>query len=412
MIIKNACIENSAELKDILIRDGRFCRIGKDLNDRGEEIVDLQGKLVLPPMIESHIHLDAAMTAGEPAFNKSGTLFEGIAIWAERKKTLTKADVKKRALQAIRAEMLNGVQYIRTHVDVCDPTLTALEALLELREEIKDKITLQIIAFPQEGIISYPGAKALIEKAADAGADGIGAIPHYEYTREYAVESLGYAAKLAAERDLFLDVHCDETDDESSRGLETLAAKAIEYGNGVKVTASHTTAMHSYSEAYMGRLMRVLRLSGINFVSNPLVNLNLQGRFDGYPKRRGLTRVPELLENGLNVSFGHDDIRDPWYPLGNGDLKEVVYVGLHALHMTGYDDIMNGYRFITHNAAKTLGLREYGIKEGGSADFVVIDAPDYYQAVRDHSGILYSFRNGKPLCCKKPGEIVCETPLS
>lgn len=397
MIIKNAYVENSAELQDVLIGDGKIKKIGTDLKQDGEEVVDIQGKLLLPPMIESHIHLDAAMTAGEPRFNKSGTLFEGIEIWAERKKSLTKDDVKKRAVRAIREEMRHGVQYIRTHVDVCDPKLTALEALLELREEIKDEITLQIIAFPQEGILSYKGAKRLIEKAADAGADGIGAIPHYEFTREYAVQSLEYATKLAADRDLFLDVHCDETDDESSRGLETLAAKAIEYGNGSKVTASHTTAMHSYSDPYMSRLMRVLRLSGINFVANPLVNLNLQGRFDGYPKRRGLTRVPQLLENGLNVSFGHDDIRDPWYPLGNGDLKEVVYVGLHALQMTGYDDIMNSYRFITYNAAKTLGLKDYGVREGADADFVVLDAKNYYEAVRDHSQVLYSFRKGKNL---------------
>lgn len=397
MIIKNAYVENSAELQDVLIGDGKIKKIGTDLKQDGEEVVDIQGKLLLPPMIESHIHLDAAMTAGEPRFNKSGTLFEGIEIWAERKKSLTKDDVKKRAVRAIREEMRHGVQYIRTHVDVCDPKLTALEALLELREEIKDEITLQIIAFPQEGILSYKGAKRLIEKAADAGADGIGAIPHYEFTREYAVQSLEYTTKLAADRDLFLDVHCDETDDESSRGLETLAAKAIEYGNGSKVTASHTTAMHSYSDPYMSRLMRVLRLSGINFVANPLVNLNLQGRFDGYPKRRGLTRVPQLLENGLNVSFGHDDIRDPWYPLGNGDLKEVVYVGLHALQTTGYDDIMNSYRFITYNAAKTLGLKDYGVREGADADFVVLDAKNYYEAVRDHSQVLYSFRKGKNL---------------
>ena len=248
----------------------------------------------------------------------------------------------------------HGVQYIRTHVDVTDPSLLALETMLELREELKDFAEIQIVAFPQEGIFSYPDGRGLMQEAARMGADAVGAIPHFEFTREYSVESLNFALQLAAEYDLLVDVHCDEIDDEASRGLETLAARALELELFDRVTASHTTAMHSYNKAYVLRLMRLLKKSRINFVANPLVNTHLQGRADSYPKRRGVTRVKLLLSEGINVSFGHDDICDPWYPMGNGNLRDVVFMGLHVCQMMGYQDIMDSYRFITTNAARTL----------------------------------------------------------
>ena len=281
MLIKGVHIENAAEASDIRVTDGSFEEIAPGLSPRpGEEVVNCAGKLALPPFIESHVHLDTCLTAGEPVWNQSGTLFEGIQCWSQRKERLTKQDVKDRVRRAVRMQAEHGVQFVRTHVDVTDPKLTAMEALLELREELRDTVEIQVVAFPQEGIDSFPNGRQLMEDAVRMGADAVGAIPHFEFTREYAVESLNFAVSLAEKYDKLVDVHCDEIDDEQSRGLEVLAARAYESGLKDRVTASHTTAMHSYNNAYVTKLMRLLKLSEINFVSNPLVNTHLQGRMD------------------------------------------------------------------------------------------------------------------------------------
>ena len=311
MLIKNALIENSEKPQDLRIENGVFTDIGKLEQQENEEVLDLKEKLLLPPFIESHVHLDTCLTAGDPCWNMSGTLFEGIECWSKRKEKLNPKDIRERVNKVVRMYAANGIQAIRTHVDVTDPKLMALKTILELKEELKDVMDLQIVAFPQEGILSYPNGKQLLIDAIKMGADAVGAIPHFEFTREYSVESLNFALQLAADENKLVDVHCDEIDDEASRGLETVAVRALELGLYDKVTASHTTAMHSYNNAYVLRLMRLLKMSRINFVANPLVNTHLQGRIDTYPKRRGLTRVKELLAEGINVSFGHDDIFDP-----------------------------------------------------------------------------------------------------
>ena len=405
MLYKNLYIENAAEASDIRVEDGKIAQIGASLAAKpGEETRDFAGKLALPPLIESHVHLDTCLTAGDPVWNLSGTLFEGIECWAKRKEKLTREDVRERVHRAVRLYAVNGIQHIRTHVDVTDPKLTAMEALLELREELRDVMDIQVVAFPQEGIESYPNGRALMENAVRMGADCVGAIPHFEFTREYSVSSLNFAVELAEKYDRLVDVHCDEIDDEASRGLETLAARAYESGLCDRVTASHTTAMHSYNNAYVQRLMRLLKLSRINFVANPLVNTHLQGRIDTYPKRRGITRVKELTEAGVNVSFGHDDIFDPWYPMGTGSLRDVVFMGLHVCQMMGYEDIMNSYRFISTHAAKTLHLGEsYGIKAGNPASFIVLDAKNYYDALNTNATVLLSCRNGRVVAEGRPG---------
>lgn len=403
MLIKNVHLANNEEKIDILIKDGKFEQLEAGIEAEGEETLDLNGCMVLPQFIESHIHLDGALTAGQPRWNESGTLFEGIACWSERKESLTKKDVMDRARETVRKQAANGIGHVRTHVDVTDPELIALDALLELKEELKDIITLQIVAFPQEGILSYPNGKELMENAIKMGADVVGAIPHFEFTREYGVESLNFAVELAEKYDCLVDVHCDEIDDEQSRFLETLATRAYETGHGERMTASHTTAMHSYNGAYTSRLFNVLRMSKLNFVSNPLVNMHLQGRFDTYPKRRGLTRVKELTAAGINVSFGHDDIFDPWYPLGDGNMRDTVHMGLHATQMMGYSDIMNSYNFITYNAAKTLHLGDsYGIEVGNDASFIVLNADNWYTALNEKKEVLYNFTKGKLIAKTEP----------
>ena len=404
MLFKNGHIENSVEAVDIRVTDGKFEQIGANIEPLpGEEVIDCTDKLILPPFVESHVHLDTCLTAGQPRWNMSGTLFEGIERWEERKEFLTKEDVKNRVNKVVRMQAANGVQHVRTHVDINDPKLTALEAILELREEVKDFINIQIVAFPQYGILSYPNGKELLEESLKMGADAAGAIPHFEFTREYSVESLNICFELAQKYNKLIDVHCDEIDDEASRGLETLATRAYETGMRDMVTASHTTAMHSYNNAYVIRLMRLLKMSGINFVANPCVNMHLGGRVDTYPKRRSLTRVKELTAEGCNVSFGSDDIFDPWNPLGNGNMRDAVFMGLYAGHMLGYEEIMNSYKFVTTNAARTLHLGDgYGIKEGNDASFVIMNAKNYYDALNNNEPVLASYKNGKLIAKTEP----------
>lgn len=404
MLIKNIFIENSKTASDIRVEDGIIKTITPFLEALpGEEVIDCTGKSAFPPFIESHVHLDTCLTAGDPVWNMSGTLFEGIECWSKRKEKLSKEDVKDRARRAIKMQASNGIQHVRTHVDVTDPTLIAMEGMLELKEELKDFVNIQIVAFPQEGILSYPNGKQLLENAVKMGADCVGAIPHFEFTREYAVESVNFCMELAEKYGRLVDVHCDEIDDEQSKGLEVLACRALESGMKDMVTASHTTAMHSYNNAYCSKLFRLLGMSDINFVCNPLVNTHLQGRFDTYPKRRGVTRVKELLANGNNVSMGHDDIFDPWYPLGNGNMMTVVHMGLHVCQMMGYEEILNSYKLITHNAARTLHLgSSYGIKEGNPASFIVLNNDNFYNVLNKQSEVLYSFNRGKLIASAVP----------
>ena len=397
MLVKNVHIHNREGLWQILIEEGKISRIFSqdEVFNYSGEILDGEEGIVYPPFVEPHIHLDATQTAGQPNWNQSGTLFEGIERWAERKSLLSHEDVKSRAWKTLKWQIANGVQHVRTHVDVSDPTLTALKAMLEVKKEIAPWVDLQIVAFPQEGILSYPNGEKLLEQAMEMGADVVGGIPHFEFTREYGVESMHIAFDIARKYNKQIDIHCDEIDDEQSRFVETVAALAFKYDMGEKVTASHTTAMHSYNNAYASRLFRLLKMSKIHFVANPLVNIHLQGRFDTYPKRRGVTRVKEMLKNNINVCFGHDDVFDPWYPLGTANMLQVLHMGLHVCQLMGYGQINDGLKLVTENSAKALGLTDYGIKEGHSANFIVLPAENGFDAVRRQVPTRYSIRHGK-----------------
>lgn len=364
--------------------------------------LDGEGGLVTAPFVEPHIHLDTTQTAGQPSWNQSGTLFEGIERWAERKAMLTHEDVKNRAWQTLKWQIANGIQHVRTHVDVSDPTLTALKAMLEVKQEIAPWVDVQIVAFPQEGILSYPNGEALLEEALLLGADVVGAIPHFEFTREYGVESLHKTFALAQKYDRLIDVHCDEIDDEQSRFVETVAALAHAQGMGSRVTASHTTAMHSYNGAYTSRLFRLLKMSEINFVANPLVNIHLQGRFDTYPKRRGITRVKEMLAADINVCFGHDDVFDPWYPLGTANMLQVLHMGLHVCQLMGYQQINDGLKLISEYSARTLNLQDYGVSEGKRASLLILPAENGFDAVRRQVPVRYSVRDGQVIANTQP----------
>ncbi|WP_108946542.1 cytosine deaminase [Shewanella halifaxensis] len=402
MLIKNVTLNGHEGLQQLLIEDGKFTAISPMTTQlehaESIQVIDGEGGMAVAPFCEPHVHLDTTQTAGEPSWNISGTLFEGIERWAERKSMLSIEDVKARAKQTLKWQIANGIQHVRTHVDVSDPTLIALKAMLEVKQEMKPWVDIQIVAFPQEGILSYPNGKELLEQAVKLGADVIGAIPHFEFTREYGVESLHYVFELARKYDRLIDVHCDEIDDEQSRFVETVAALAHKYNMGERVTASHTTAMHSYNGAYASRLFRLLGMSGINFVANPLVNIHLQGRFDDYPKRRGITRVKEMLAADINVCFGHDDVFDPWYPLGTANMLQVLHMGLHVCQIMGYEQINNSLALITTKSARTLNIQDnYGIEIGKPGNVLVLPADNGFDAVRRQVPVRYSVRQGKVL---------------
>lgn len=406
--IKNVRLPYADGLWQIQIEGGRIRQITSQPQGNGqtEGVLDAQGGLAIPPFVEPHIHLDTTQTAGQPAWNQSGTLFEGIERWAERKAQLTHEDVKARAWQTLKWQIANGIQHVRTHVDVSDPTLTALKAMLEVKAEVAPWVDVQIVAFPQEGIMSYPNGEALLEEALKLGADVVGAIPHFEFTREYGVESLHKTFALAQKYHKLIDVHCDEIDDEQSRFVETVAALALRENMGARVTASHTTAMHSYNGAYTSRLFRLLKMSGINFVANPLVNIHLQGRFDTYPKRRGVTRVKEMLDAGINVCFGHDDVFDPWYPLGTANMLQVLHMGLHVCQLMGYQQIDDGLKLITTYSAKSLNLQGYNLKSGNEANLVILPAESGFDAVRRQTPVRYSIRRGVVIAETQPAQTV------
>lgn len=421
-------------LQDILVTDGVFTAFGPGLAQQYEaqggdlaaiEVVDLGGKLVCPPFCDTHLHLDYVFTARKPgAVNESGTLFEGIQRWSETKSDLTVDEIKQRAKIGIKKEMLHGVQLIRSHADVTDPNLTSLKALLELKEELKDTVTLQIVSFPQEGMYSYEGPHGesgaeLVEEGLKMGADCVGGIPHFEQCREFGEHSMHTVVELASKYDKLIDVHCDETDDPNSRYVELLSALAYKAGIGPKATASHTCSLGSADNAYFFHLTKLLKAAHINFACAPTENLYLQGRQDTFPKRRGITRVKELTEAGVNVSLGQDSMQDPWYPLGNGNMMLILDYVLHLAQMMSFEEIDDALKFLTVNGATTLGLRDmYGLETGKPANFIVLDADSVFNAVYERCSVLRSVRAGRTLftarrpstpdspCCNNPTQTV------
>jgi cytosine deaminase len=396
LIIKNARLRGAAKLTDIAVEGGRIKAVSPNINEKAEEVIDAGGHIVLPTFSDMHLHLDAAMTLGKPRFNDAGTLLEGIEIWGEYKKKIDKEEMKRRARLSCEWSVSHGTTRIRTHADVTEPTLTTLKGLLELKEEVKDIVDLEVTAFPQDGIMTEKHNIELLEKSVELGADNIGIIPHIEYTREDGVKSIEYAFELAKKYNRKIDGHVDETDDDQSRFLEVVAAYTIRNNYEGKVTAGHTTAMHSYNNAYAFKLYGLLRRANITIVPNPPINIHLQGRFDTYPKRRGMTRIKELLQQGINVALGNDSIMDPWYPLGKGDLLHSLFIGVHVGQLMGVKELIKSLDLITINSAKALGIsKEYGIAPGRKADLLVIDSYNELEIIRDQPARLYVIKNGK-----------------
>ncbi len=402
LILRNARLSGQDVLTDLGVDKGAIVAVGD--RDVAAETIDLAGRLVTPPLIEPHIHLDAVLTVGQPRPNVSGSLFEGIAVWAERVADLSYSDVQARVSQILRWQLASGVQHVRSHVDVCDPELRALRALVDVREQVRGVIDLQLVAFPQQGILGFDGGRELMRRAVELGADVVGGIPHFELTREDGVESVKFAMALADEHGLRVDIHCDETDDDHSRFVEVMVAETIRRGMSGRVTASHTTAMHSYNNAYAYRLIANIARAGLHMITNPLDNAVLQGRFDTGPIRRGHTRVKQLLEAGVNVCIGHDSVMDPWYPLGYGDPLQAAFVLVHLGQMSGDAELRQLIEMITTNSARTLGVEGYGLRPGGPADLVVFDAPTEADALRLVAPRTLVLRGGKVLARATPAQ--------
>lgn len=405
LLVKNARLRGQEEKVDVGVERGRITRVAAGITEHAETVIDAQGRLLSAPFVESHVHLDATQTAGKVRENRSGTLLEAADIWAETKQVLTQEEMKRNALQTIRWEVGHGVQAIRSHVDIIDHSLKGLRAIHELKGELRDLVDIQVIAFPRTFAGQREETMELIQEALSIGIDGIGGSPQTEFTREDGNRAMADIFTLAREHDLFVDLHTDETSDDQSRYVEQLIKLTFDHQLFGKVTASHTAALHNYDNEYALKIMRNLKRAHINVVVNPTSNALLQNRLEGYPKRRGLTRVDQMLELGVNVSVGTDNIRDPFGPLGNGSLLHSVYLLAHMGHLSRMEDFPRLYDCITGNAALTLGKGdEQGIAVGKPADFIVLDAEDEYEAIRTTAPCLLSVRKGKILLYREPGE--------
>jgi len=401
VVIRNANLADGQTGVDIAIEHGRIAAIGHALAVTAGREIDAGGDLVSAPFVDAHFHMDATLSYGLPRVNASGTLLEGIALWGELKPGLTQQALVERALQYCDWAVARGLLAIRSHVDVCDDRLLAVEALLDVKRRVAPYLDLQLVAFPQDGVLRSPTAFANLKRAIAMGVDVVGGIPHFERTMADGAESVRLLCEFAADKGLRVDMHCDESDDPLSRHIETLAYHSHRLGLHGRVTGSHLTSMHSMDNYYVSKLLPLIREGGVAAIANPLINITLQGRHDSYPKRRGMTRVPEMLAAGIDVAFGHDCVMDPWYSLGSGDMLEVAHMGLHVAQMTGQDAMRACFTAVTDTPARILGLDGYGVAVGCHADLVLLDAANPVEALR--------LRAARRLVMRR-GEIVAESP--
>ena len=402
MIIRGATLPDGRANIDIGIQDGKITAVEPNLTAEAGEVIDATGRLVTPPFADAHVHMDSTLSLGLPRLNESGTLLEGIALWGELKPHLTVEAIYERAKKLCLWSIARGTLAIRSHVDICDDRLLAVEALTRLRHDMRPYLDIQLVAFPQDGYLRSPNSVANLQRALDMGVDVIGGIPHFERTMEEGAQSVKALMRIAAERGTRVDMHCDETDDPLSRHIETLAAETVRHGMQGRVAGSHLTSMHSMDNYYVSKLIPLIAEAGVGAIANPLINITLQGRHDTYPKRRGMTRVKELMAAGVPVAFGHDCVMDPWYSFGSHDMLEVSSMGLHVGQLTSVADIKACFAAVTETPAKILGLQNYGIAPGCSADLVVLQAADAFEAIRISAERLFVIRHGKVIAQAAP----------
>ena len=402
LLITHASLPDGRTDMSVAVRDGRIVEVTEGLTAPAARTVDAGGQLLAPHFCDPHFHMDATLSYGLPRVNESGTLLEGIALWGELKPLLTAEALIERALAYCDWAVAKGLLAIRTHVDTSDPSLLAVDALLEVKRRVAPYLDLQLVAFPQDGVLRTQGGVDSLKRALDKGVDIVGGIPHFERTMADGAASVKLLCEIAAERGTLVDMHCDESDDPLSRHIETLAFETQRLGLQGRVTGSHCTSMHSMDNYYVSKLLPLIAESGVAVIANPLINITLQGRQDSYPKRRGMTRVPELLAAGVNVAFGHDCVMDPWYGMGSGDMLEVAHMGLHVAQMTGEAGMAQCFEAVTGTAARVMGLRGYGLAPGCDASFVLLQARDPVEAIRLRATRLMVFRGGRLLAETPP----------
>ncbi len=402
LIVRNAHLPDGRRGLDIAVQDGRIIEVAARIAATATREIDASGRLVSPPFVDAHFHMDATLSLGLPRLNQSGTLLEGIALWGELKPDLTIDALIDRAMNYCDMAVARGLLAIRSHVDICDDRLMAVEALLEVKRRVKPYLDLQLVAFPQDGFYRSANAQENLVRSLNRGVDVVGGIPHFERTMAEGAASVRHLCEIAAARGLMVDMHCDESDDPHSRHIETLAAETLRTGLEGRVAGSHLTSMHSMDNYYVSKLLPLIAESGVAAIANPLINITLQGRHDTYPKRRGMTRVPELMAAGVNVAFGHDCVMDPWYSFGSGDMLEVAHMAVHVGQMTSQAAIRQCFDAVTVNPAKILGLKDYGLEPGCRADMVVLQAADAFEAIRLKANRLFVIRGGA---------VIAESPL-
>jgi cytosine deaminase len=402
LLVRRATLPDGRKNVDIAARDGRIVAIEPDIPAEAETVIDATGRLVSPPFVDCHFHMDATLSLGLPRLNVSGTLLEGIALWGELKPLLTHEAVVERALRYCDLAVSRGLLAVRSHVDVCDDRLLAVEALIDVRAKVKPYLDLQLVAFPQDGYFRSPTAAENLARALDKGVDAVGGIPHFERTMAEGAASVTALCEIAAKRGLRIDLHCDESDDPMSRHIETLAYEAARLGLGARATGSHCTSMHSMDNYYVSKLLPLIAESGVNIIANPLINITLQGRHDTYPRRRGLTRIPELRAHGVPVALGQDCVMDPWYGLGGADMLDVAHMAVHAVPMTSREAIRWSFEAVTTIPAKVMGLEGYGLEVGAFADMIVLQAADPIEAVRLRAERLAVIRRGRVIARTAP----------
>ena len=402
LLIRNANLPDGRQGVDIAIAQGRIAAVEPAVAAAAGEVIDAGGMLLTPPFVDPHFHMDATLSLGLPRLNVSGTLLEGIALWGELRPLLTREALVERALRYCDLAVTQGLLAIRTHVDTSDPRLVTVEAMLEVQDRVRDYIDLQIVAFPQDGYFRAPEGVASFARALDMGANIVGGIPHFERTMDDGRLSVETLCRIAADRGLPVDMHCDETDDPLSRHVETLAAATVRFGLQGRVAGSHLTSMHSMDNYYVSKLIPLMAEAGMHVIPNPLINIMLQGRHDTYPKRRGMTRVRELMAAGLNVAFGHDCVMDPWYSMGSGDMLEVGHMAIHVAQMAGIEEKKRIFDALTVNSARAMGLDGYGIAKGCRADMVLLQARDPVEALRLKPVRLAVIRGGRVIARTAP----------
>lgn len=408
--ITNATLPDGRKNIDIGVKDGKIAAIDTNLGGEAGEVIDADGQLVAPPFVDCHFHMDATLSLGQPRFNESGRLLEGIQIWGELKPLLTHEAVIERALNYCDLAVAQGLLAIRTHVDICDDRLLGVEALLEVKKRVAPYIDLQLVAFPQDGYYRYPGAIDLLNRALDMGVDVVGGIPHFERTMSDGAASVKALCEIAEKRGLLVDLHCDETDDPLSRHIETLTYETQRLGLNGRVNGSHLTSMHSMDNYYVSKLLPLMAEADVSATANPNINIGIQGRHDTYPKRRGMTRIPEMLTYGITCAFGQDCMMDPWYSLGQADMLDVASMGLHVAQMTSREAMRQCFDAVTTGPAKIMHLDGYGVEVGKKADMVLLQATDSIEAIRLKATRLAVIKHGRVIARTAPRQTALALP--